>query len=91
MEFIWITEVRRDGDGFVGKVNNEPVNAVGVSLGQATKVARADVADWMFMSHGALRGGYTIVALAYGTPEQAEYGESMKIDGKAYKFLERAK
>jgi uncharacterized protein YegJ (DUF2314 family) len=86
-EFIWITDVRRSGDGFVGRVNNEPVNAVGVELGETVHVARDELADWMFMLHGKLQGGYTIVALAYGTPEQAEYEESMGIDWSAYEFL----
>jgi uncharacterized protein YegJ (DUF2314 family) len=30
-EYIWLMDVRRVDDGFVGGVDNEPVNAVGVS------------------------------------------------------------
>ena len=90
-EYIWLTDVSRTDDGFVGRVDNEPVDAVGISLGEMVTVPRADVVDWMFMSRGKLKGGYTIVALAYGTPEQAEYGERMGIDWTGYRFLEGAK
>jgi uncharacterized protein YegJ (DUF2314 family) len=90
-EFIWINQVRREGGAFIGRVNNEPVNALGISLGESVRVERDDVVDWMFMSKGSLRGGYTIVALAYGTPDQDTYGERMKIDWKAYRFLEATK
>ncbi len=87
-EFIWVGEVSLDGSGFQGIINNEPVNQIGVELGQRVKVDRDEVADWMFMSNGRLQGGYTIVALIYGTEEQSQYEASMGIDWSMYKFLE---
>ena len=90
-EYIWVGDVQREGDAFVGVIDNEPVNPVGVKLNERVSVARGDVADWMYMAHGKLRGGYTIAALAYGTPEQDEYTKNMGIDWSAYKFLKGAK
>lgn len=86
-EFIWVGDVSFDGSGFIGTINNEPVNPVGVKLGQKVTIARDAVVDWMFMSNGKLQGGYTIVALIYGTPDQAQYEKQMKIDWSKYKFL----
>ncbi len=86
-EFIWLNDVRINGDGFEGRVNNEPVNSVGIAMGQVVKISRDELVDWMFMSKGKLRGGYTIVALVYGTPEQTQYEKNMGIDWSQYKFL----
>ncbi|MBN1911856.1 MAG: DUF2314 domain-containing protein [Pirellulales bacterium] len=89
IEYIWISDVRLAGDGFQGKLGNEPVNSIGVKLGQNVKVARDEVVDWMYMSDGKLQGGYTTVALAYGSPEQEKFERAMGIDWSRYKFLKK--
>jgi uncharacterized protein YegJ (DUF2314 family) len=86
-EFVWINEVEPAGVDFEGRINNRPVNDIGVQLGQKVRVKSGEVADWMFMSGGKLQGGYTIVALVHGTGEQAQYEQSMGIDWSRYKFL----
>jgi len=86
-EFIWINEVGMDGDVFVGTVNNEPVDTKQVRLGQKVRVKRGEIADWMYLERGRLRGGYTIVALVHGTPQQNEYGKNLQIDWSDYEFL----
>jgi uncharacterized protein YegJ (DUF2314 family) len=90
-EFIWVGDVRKEDGGFKGTVDNEPVNPVGVKLGEEVLVERGDVVDWMYNLNGKLKGGYTIVALTYGTPEQDEYTKKMGVDWGAYKFLKEAK
>ncbi len=86
-EFIWINEVGMDGDVFVGTINNEPVDTNAVRLGQEVRVKREEIADWMYLDRGRLRGGYTIVALVHGTPQQSEYGKNLRIDWSEYKFM----
>jgi uncharacterized protein YegJ (DUF2314 family) len=86
-EFIWINEVKLVGTEFEGKINNEPVNDIGVKFGQTVRVKKSEVADWMFMDDGRLQGGYTIAALIYGKGDQKEYENRMKIDWTQYKFL----
>jgi uncharacterized protein YegJ (DUF2314 family) len=88
-EFIWISEVKLVGTDFEGRINNEPVNDIGVKLGQTVRVKRDEVADWMFMDGGRLQGGYTIVALVYGSDEQKQYEKNMQIDWSQYKFLKK--
>lgn len=90
-EFLWITEVKLTEGAFEGEVNNEPVNNIGVRTGQKVRVAPDEVADWMFMSRGSLQGGFTLVALVYGTDEEAEYQKKMGIDWAVYDFLKSKK
>ena len=87
-EFIWIDTVALDGDGFTGVINNAPVNDIGVSEGEKVRVARSEVADWLYMDGESLRGGYTVVALAYGSKEEAQYEKQMGIDWSRYEFLQ---
>jgi uncharacterized protein YegJ (DUF2314 family) len=86
-EFIWISNVRLKEGAFEGEINNEPVNKIGVKLGQKVRVTKDEIEDWMFMSNGRLQGGYTIVALVYGTEEEEEYQRNLGIDWKKYGFL----
>jgi uncharacterized protein YegJ (DUF2314 family) len=86
-EYIWITGVRLSGDGFEGTIDNEPVEARNLKVGQVVKVSKADTIDWFYHVKGKLRGGYTIVALVYGTPEQAKYEKELGITWTSYGFL----
>ena len=86
-EFIWISGVRLSGDGFEGTVDNEPVETRNLKIGQVVKVSKADAVDWFYHEKGKLRGGYTIVAIVYGTPEQAKYEKELGITWTSYGFL----
>ena len=90
-EFIWISEVRLADGVLEGEIGNEPVNDIGVALGETVRVKQEEVEDWMFMSEGRLTGGYTVVALVYGTEEEASYEQNMGIDWTSYEFLKLAK
>lgn len=87
-EFIWVDVVRAAPGGYVGTIGNKPVHAVDVAMGSTVHVDREDVVDWMYLLDGRLRGGYTIVALSFGSPEQADYERTLGIDWSLYKFLE---
>lgn len=63
VEHIWLTNVRAVGDGFVGEVNNEPLNVTNVRLGQRVSVSTEEISDWFVIRDGVLRGGYTIRVL----------------------------
>jgi uncharacterized protein YegJ (DUF2314 family) len=90
VEFIWLTPVRIDGDEFAGNVANTPVHAKQLSPGQAVRVRRDEVADWMYVDKGQLRGGYTIVALVKASPDRASFEKNVnfKIDWSQYRFLD---
>jgi uncharacterized protein YegJ (DUF2314 family) len=62
-EHIWLTEPKFDGTSIQGKINNEPVDATNLVLGQAVTAPLKDVSDWMYVEDGVLRGGYTLRVL----------------------------
>jgi len=62
-EHIWLSEPKLDGTSVSGKVNNEPVDATNLVLGQAVTAPLKDVSDWMYVEDGVLRGGYTLRVL----------------------------
>ena len=90
LEFIWISEIRKKGDGFEGEIGNEPVDVASLKVDQTVTLTRAEAVDWMYREDGELRGGYTIVALVHGTPEQKAYEKSLGIkDWSRYRFLKK--
>jgi len=69
-EHIWLTEPKLDGASVSGTINNEPVDATNLTLGQAVTAPQKDISDWMYVEDGVLRGGYTLrVLLRKMSPE----------------------
>lgn len=90
LEFIWISEIRKKGDGFEGEIGNEPVDVATLKAGQTVTLTRGEVVDWMYREGGETKGGFTIAALVYGTPQQKEYEQSLGIkDWSRYRFLNK--
>lgn len=90
LEFIWISGIRKKGDGFEGEIGNEPVDVASLKVDQTVTLTRAEVVDWMYRRGVETQGGYTIAALVYGTPQQKEYEQSLGIkDWSRYRFLKK--
>jgi uncharacterized protein YegJ (DUF2314 family) len=89
IEFVWIGDVRRVGEDFEGVINNAPVDATYLTKGQMVRVSQDEVADWMYVENNELRGGYTLVALIYGSPKREQYESSLNfnIDWARYDFI----
>ncbi len=88
LEFIWISAVRKKGELFEGELGNEPVDVASLRVDQTVTLSRAEVVDWMFLENGETKGGYTLAALVYGTPQQDDYQKKMGIqDWSRYRFL----
>jgi uncharacterized protein YegJ (DUF2314 family) len=89
IEFIWIGDARLVGEDFEGRINNSPVDTTYLKKGQLVRVQKEEIADWMYVEDNELRGGYTLVALIYGSPQQEQYENSLsfKIDWDRYPFL----
>lgn len=88
LEYLWLSQVEMVEGGFHAVVDNKPVNKVGVKLGQTLVIPQHDVADWMFTQGKKLVGGYSIAALIYGTPEQADFERQLGMDFTQYQFLQ---
>lgn len=89
IEFVWIGDVRKEGEDFEGVINNAPVDATYLTKGQMVRVSQDEIADWMYVENNELRGGYTLVALIYGSPKREQYESSLNfsIDWARYDFL----
>jgi uncharacterized protein YegJ (DUF2314 family) len=70
-EHIWLVDPSLAANTVSGIVNNEPVHATHLKLGQRLTAPVADVSDWMYAQHGVLKGGETIrVLVSRMSPEE---------------------
>jgi uncharacterized protein YegJ (DUF2314 family) len=58
-EHIWLAEPEFGSGKVSGKVDNEPVDAKYLVLGQVAFAPLADISDWMYVEGGVMKGGYT--------------------------------
>ncbi|MDF3811635.1 MULTISPECIES: DUF2314 domain-containing protein [Rhodopseudomonas] len=83
-ELLWLRPFVRDGDGFIGRVVNEPRNVSNLKYGDRLAFKRKDIADWSYTEDGRVVGNYTTcVLIAREPPEQraafrAKYGIDCK-------------
>jgi uncharacterized protein YegJ (DUF2314 family) len=79
-EFLWLRPFVRDGDGFVGRVVNQPRDIANLNYGDRLAFQRNDIADWSYVEDDKVIGNYTAcVLIAREPPEQraafrAKYG-----------------
>jgi uncharacterized protein YegJ (DUF2314 family) len=74
-EHFWVNAFGREGDGFVGTLNNEPRMVKGYKLGQRIKFSESQIADWTYFDEtiGRMHGNFTACALlTREPPEQAK-------------------
>ena len=90
-EHIWLSLVSFKGDQFIATVNNSPIYVKNLKIGQKVSVKVKDISDWMVSSPKGLKGGYTIVALVYGTNDEKIYERNLNIDWSIYEFLKKIK
>ena len=57
---VWITDIRCDGDEFVGVVDNHPSPETGVRIGATVRAHHSQISDWKIVERGQLIGGFTI-------------------------------
>src|SRR6185436_1268029 len=59
VEHMWVNSLSVKGEGFAGKIGNEPEGLRKVKLGMPVTIPKERVSDWMFVEDGRLVGGYT--------------------------------
>lgn len=59
-EHIWVGDVKISGQGFEGHLENEPVNIKNYKVGDRVTFSRNQISDWLIVSNGKIRGGFTI-------------------------------
>jgi uncharacterized protein YegJ (DUF2314 family) len=63
VEFTWLPDVRLEGDTVHGALGNDPVELKQVRQGDALRVPRGEVVDWVVVGPQGAQGGFTIHAL----------------------------
>jgi uncharacterized protein YegJ (DUF2314 family) len=78
-EHIWIMVTALGSGTISGTLGNDPVEDIGLKLGDAVTIRAADVEDWLFTDGQAMTGGFSISTLqdAAGKRERFTDGQSM--------------
>ncbi|CCJ08686.1 YegJ family protein [Methylocystis sp. SC2] len=80
VEFFWVHDVQPVANGFNGRIDNDPETIHGARAGQPIHFVKDDIADWMYVQDGKIKGNATACpALAHATPTERkkmaeEYG-----------------
>lgn len=67
-EFVWISPFRVEGDKFAGRLNNTPRLVTSYRSGQEVSFARAQIADWLYIENGRMKGNFTACPLLAKSP-----------------------
>lgn len=68
-EYFWILPFEQKGDRFTGQINNTPRSVRNVTNGQTISFSESEIADWMYMDDGKMKGNYTVCALLVREPK----------------------
>jgi uncharacterized protein YegJ (DUF2314 family) len=73
-EHFWVQPFRTAGNGFEGKLANEPRMVKSVRNGQQISFNRAEVSDWGYFRNGKQVGSFTVCAMMRHAPkDQSDY------------------
>jgi uncharacterized protein YegJ (DUF2314 family) len=74
IEYFWVVDFSKRGDGFVGALNNEPNYVRKYKLGERFAFTRKQIVDWVYVdANGRMHGNFTACALlSKEEPEDAE-------------------
>ena len=62
-EHIWIMVTTLNSGTISGTLGNDPVEDIGLNLGDAVTISTGDVKDWLFTDGQSMTGGFSIATL----------------------------
>jgi uncharacterized protein YegJ (DUF2314 family) len=62
-EYFWISGFRKEKNGFIGAISEEPQMVTSVKLGDEIKFTKAQIVDWLYSKNGKMVGNYTQCAI----------------------------
>ncbi|MBV8836865.1 MAG: DUF2314 domain-containing protein [Alphaproteobacteria bacterium] len=71
-EYFWITPFEAKGNRFVGRINNTPRTVRNVKAGQTIEFGEDEIADWLYVDGGRMKGNYTACALLKNEPKEQQ-------------------
>ena len=81
IEYCWIGKIRKNGEKYVGNLDNEPVHDVGYKLGDEVVIDKKQIADWIVKEKGKpVQGNFTLKAL-FPKMDKQEVAEAKKAMG----------
>jgi uncharacterized protein YegJ (DUF2314 family) len=70
-EHIWVSSITVEDGDYFGIVANDPVYTKQIKYGDAIKIDKKKISDWMYSDNGILRGGFTVKLIrSRMTPEE---------------------
>jgi uncharacterized protein YegJ (DUF2314 family) len=82
VEWFWIANFVRQGERFSGHIDNTPRVVSNVRQGQRISFGRSDIADWMYVVDGRMKGNFTACALMQKEAEavREEFARKFRMD-----------
>lgn len=79
LEHIWVGDIFEKDGSLYGTVNNMPQSTKVVNFGDTIKIDKNKMSDWMYISKGILKGGYTLKVMRnqLSEPEKKEFDHSV--------------
>jgi uncharacterized protein YegJ (DUF2314 family) len=78
IEHFWLTQIKLEGNEFVGTITNRPTLVRNVKYQQRYRFKRSDISDWGYFENGKAQGYHTLkVLLKRMPPQQANYYKGM--------------
>jgi len=84
-EHIWVADVYKDEEEYVGIVNNEPEHISGIKFGDTIIVKKNDITDWMYLDKDFVKGGFTMKLLR----SRMSAAERAEMDSASYYKFEK--
>jgi uncharacterized protein YegJ (DUF2314 family) len=69
-EFFWIAPFQRNGDKYVGRLNNTPRSVRNVKAGDTITFREDEIVDWTYTDDGNIKGNFTACVLLKREPRQ---------------------
>ncbi len=69
-EHFWIVNVTYENETFSGRIGNDPGIVKNVKTGQAWKIKKDEISDWMYTKGDRIHGGFTIDPLLDSYPKE---------------------
>lgn len=71
-EFIWVHPFEQKKEAFSGVVNSMPRFVRSVTRGQRIAFTEAEIADWLYVEDGRMKGNYTACAIIRREPQEQQ-------------------
>jgi uncharacterized protein YegJ (DUF2314 family) len=71
-EYFWIAPFEPKGARFTGRINNTPRTVRHVKAGQTIEFSEQEIADWLYLDNGKMKGNYTACVLIRNEPKDQQ-------------------